>query len=166
MGLDEPNSKFLAAFASTVKRNEHSIPYGLDSQGSCFDRATGDFIPPPIGKGLTCATFILAVLRSLAFAPALEESWPVREDDEEFGRQTVADLEEDQADPEHVTAVRRDICAQRFRPEEVVAATIHPSGEWPVGFAPAAALAQEILGDLRAARPHVARKRPAQGSAH
>jgi hypothetical protein len=151
IGLDELNAKFLAAFTSLLKRNEHSIPYGLDSGGSCFDSATGEFIRPPIGKGLTCSTFILAVLRSLGFALLLEESWPEREDDEEFGRQIVADLLENGADPGHVAAVGNDIRAKRFRPEEVVGGTISPSGRWPVLFEAAAALAEDILADLRAA---------------
>lgn len=88
----------------------------------------------------------------MGFVPVLEESWLAREDDEEFGRQTVADLEANQAEPEHVAAVKNDVGARRFRPEEVVAAVICPSSEWPVDFTAAAALAEEILSDLQAAR--------------
>ena len=63
-----------------------------------------------------------------------------------------SDLKENGAEPEHIAAVRNDVGAKRFRPEEVVAAVISPSGEWPVRFAAAAALAAQILADLQAAR--------------
>ena len=133
IGLDTANARYLAAFAANLKRNQVNIFYGLDQAGSCFDSETGDFIPPPLGKGLTCATFILAVMRSVGFAALLEESWSPREDDAAFGQQIVEDLIATQPpiDPAHISVLASDAGAKRFRPEEVVGGSIQPAEVCP-----------------------------------
>jgi hypothetical protein len=69
IGLDQRNKKFIAAFLGNQRQNQNNIPYKLDGSGSCFDTETGAFITPPVGKGLTCATYLIAVLTSFGFDP-------------------------------------------------------------------------------------------------
>lgn len=152
MGFDEPNGRYVAAYASNLKRNEHNIPYGLDVAGSCFDRESGEFIPPPLGKGLTCATFVSVVLRSLGFNLLQEQTWEARPDDNDFGVYIVEDLKASGAHPDHIDAVSKDIGAKRFRTPEVAGATTKPLSEWPLSFEIARTLATQILADLAAAR--------------
>jgi hypothetical protein len=149
-GLDPANRRFVAAWVGNLHINQDNIPYGLDSAGCCFDVATGKFIPPPIGKGLTCSTFITSVLRSLGFDVLKESEWPQRAEDVGFGQMVVEMLVAAQANGDHIQAVKADIGAQRFRPEEVVGAITLPT--WPVAFADARAIADSVIMDLRAAR--------------
>jgi hypothetical protein len=149
-GLDPANRRFVAAWVGNLHINKDNIPYGLDSAGCCFDVATGEFITPPIGKGLTCSTFITTVLRSLGFDVLKEKEWPERPEDTAFGQKVVEMLVAAHADGDHVKAVKADIGAQRFRPEEVVGATTLST--WPVGFTDARAVADAVMMDRKAAR--------------
>lgn len=52
--------------------------------------------------------------------------------------------------PEHIEAMRLDISSsKRFKPEEVVAASI--SGSYPITFAAAEELAVQIMSDVNSA---------------
>jgi hypothetical protein len=149
-GLDPANRRFVAAWVGNLHINRGNIPYGLDSAGCCFDLPTGQFVTPPIGKGLTCSTFITSVLRSLGFDLLNEREWPQRAEDEAFGRNVVQMLVSVNADKDHIKAVTEDIGAKRFRPEEVVgAATL---SAWPVAFADAHVVADAVVLDLKVAR--------------
>jgi hypothetical protein len=149
-GLDPINRRFVAAWVGNLYINKDNIPYGLDSGGCCFDLGTGEFIPPPIGKGLTCSTFITSVLRSLGFDVLKEDEWPERPEDVAFGQKIVDMLRGTHANEDHIQAVRADIGARRFRPEEVVGAVTLST--WPVAFAEARAVAEAVIMDLKAAR--------------
>jgi hypothetical protein len=148
-GLDQPNREYLAAWIGNLHQNAANIPYGLDANGSCFDRDTGQFLPLPVGKGLTCATFMIAVLKSLGYPFLKEDEWQPRRDDLEFQQAIVDALARDGADPAHIAGVQNDVGAKRFRPEEVVGAGTIP--DWPVGFQNARTVADQILLDLAAA---------------
>jgi hypothetical protein len=102
-----------------------------------------------MGKGLTCSTFITSVLRSLGFDVLKEDEWPQRSDDLVFGKKIVDMLVAANANRDHIQAVREDIGAQRFRPEEVVGAITLSA--WPVAFADARAIADAVIMDLKAA---------------
>jgi hypothetical protein len=93
---------------------------------------TGEFFPPPLGKGLTCATFILAVLRGHGLLPVDETTWLPRAEDVDWQTAIIEDLEASGAEQDHIEAVRNDIGAKRFRPAEVVGAVIEADSHWPV----------------------------------
>jgi hypothetical protein len=158
VGLEASNRRFLAAWAGNQRINKQNIPYGLDSSGSCFDPDTGEFIPPPIGKGLTCSTYITAAFRQLGIELLQQATWPNRPEDVAFGQRIVDGLIADrERDPtsvrqEHIKGVRNDVGARRFRPVEVVGASTRTFAEWPIAFADARAAADQILQDLEAAR--------------
>jgi hypothetical protein len=146
MGLDETSRHFVAAYVANYRINPANIPFGIDPGGACFDSVTGDFIRPPLGKGLTCATFIIAILKANGFSLLIENQWPNRPDDDEWQEKILRVLAEHCDDPEHFEAAERDIGAKRYRPEEVAgAATLEA---WPVEFNDARSVANEILRDI------------------
>lgn len=152
-GLDKYNKRFLATNFDVIGRaNPNTIPYGLDSSGGCFDEE-GNYLPLPLGKGMTCASFIVSVFRSLGLPLVDEASWPRgRIEDQQWGQWVVEELTKDKRVPrDHVEAVKKDIeNIRRFRPCEVGAALTSDSP--PVLFADAERLATEILAEIAAAR--------------
>ena len=149
--MDEMNAEIVANFAARVARAENPIPYAFDATGVCFDPATGELLEPPAGKGLTCATFILAILHAWGHSLIDEPTWPERDDDVAF-REYILSLYAEQAVPdEFVSAVTSQPNVARIKPSEVCgAATVHHS-DWPVTFENAVELAQRITADLAAA---------------
>ncbi|THK37377.1 hypothetical protein EHS39_14220 [Ensifer sp. MPMI2T] len=155
---DEENRSALAAVVATVWTNHTgNIPYGFSFEGSAFN-ADGSFVPPPIGQGLTCATFIVKVLSAAGFNLLDMTSWQGRDGDAEWRAKIIGWLEKtDGVDQGHINALREDINAMRIRPEDLVAAGI--SSPWPVSFGDASAIAEEVLAELY-------EKVPLEGSAH
>jgi hypothetical protein len=152
-GADE-NHIVVAAKMELISRNVKSIPYAIDYVGCGFHEKTFDFLPPPDGKGLTCATFIMLVFASLGFPLLDEDTWPDRADDAKWQQFIIAALEDTArqgaADPAHVEAVKRDVGkVKRFRPEEVVAAATRD--EWPGLYPDIALTARQIIADLQQA---------------
>ena len=147
LGLDDDNKVVLASYLAKVMAGNPNIPYGFDLYGQVIDPATGDLLPAPGGNGLTCATFILAILRVLAHELITISDWPERTEDTAF-QQRILEMLEGVADDEHIDLVRQDVGAKRIRPDEVVGAAVLSSVEWPVGFASARELADKIISDL------------------
>jgi hypothetical protein len=82
------------------------------------------------------------------------ETWPLgREGDSDFQNYVIAQLEQSYppAAAERVRAVKDEIGALRFRPEEVAGAAIVAT--LPAAFVDASANAQEILARLADAKP-------------
>lgn len=167
VGLDDANSRVIAAWLALRQKSPSNIPYGLDAGGACFDKTTREFLPPPLGKGLTCATYIVTIFKSLGFPLLLEDTWPTdRADDHSWQRAVVDMLTKTGADKDHIEAVGKDVGAKRFRPAEVVGAAIHTP--WPVAFQDAATLAAAVIADVQNAFARLAASRAqpaAQGAA-
>lgn len=149
--LEEPNCHVVASWLHVRRSKPDLIPYGFRVDGRVYDAESDAFIPPPPGQGLTCATFIVAVLRHLGFSLLVGASWPNdRQDDREWQEAVVAALKEQGASEQHVKALAEDVGARRYRPDEVVgAATL---AEWPVAFPDAAKAAQEVIAAIAASR--------------
>ena len=147
MGLDEDNKLVLATLLSRIAATEPRINYGFDSDGACFDPETGDMLPLPIGKGLTCATFIVAALRTYRFRLLDPATWPERPEDREW-EEAILNLLAEYATADHVEAVRSSVGAKRLRPDEVVGAATLSDDYWPASFQSARGLADQILADL------------------
>jgi hypothetical protein len=141
--LDESNQKLLAVLAERVRTADPAIPYGLNAEGVSFDGESGAIDVSRSGKGLTCAVFILALLRTHGLNLLAEGEWPT-DANIEWQERIVAALRE--KSPEHAAAVQADIGCARFSPGEVVGASA--IAEWPVSFADAAAAALEIEAQL------------------
>ncbi len=147
--LDEVSKKSVATWIYASLLHESQMPYGFDWKGEVFDDETGAIIQPPPGKGLTCASFVLAVLKNQGFDLIDATSWEMRHEDEQWEKSMITLLETFGAPKSHIEALKEDVPAKRVRPEEVVGASLqeHPD-EWPVDFDTAVAQADLILSDL------------------
>lgn len=144
-GLDLLNKTVMAAYVALLKQNAR-VPYsiGYDDEVGYFDN-NGRYVAQPIGRGLTCATFILTVFSQLGFKLVDVDNWPERPDDAQWQQQIISALT-DYASPEHIEAVKQQVGTKRFRPEEAAAGVI--SENIPLDFSAAHTLAQEILRDI------------------
>lgn len=156
--LDVDNRAVMAAYVAAVEQNPADIPFGFDSSGSAFDPETGAFYEPPIGKGLTCATYVLGMFEARGFHLLNTDGWPERAEDIEWQERIIGIVENYCAGrgldcAEHIAAMRADVGAKRYRPEEVAAGML--SSPTPVNFPTARELADQILVDLGEYQPPV-----------
>ena len=134
VGLQTSNRKLMAIMADRVWRRRPAIPYGLSKLGVSFDALTGDLRQGQLGRGLTCASFILAVFEAQGIKLLSEEEWPENANDE-WQNWVVETLRRGPAPLEQVDVVAQDIGSRRFRPVEVVASsTLSAEHFWPVPF--------------------------------
>lgn len=153
VNLDETNCIVIASWLDDRRLRPDKIPYGFRIDGSPYDPVTGEFIPPPLGRGLTCATFIVAVLEHLGFQLLEQHTWPsTRADDVAWQEGILAALAKTGVSQAHVDALSNDVGSTRFRPEEVCGATVL-APDWPVAFADARVVAEEVLAVVDAFRP-------------
>jgi hypothetical protein len=149
--LDETNSSYVASWLDDRRAKPDNIPYGFSISGEVFDGDNDDFIDPPLGEGLTCATFIIAVLKHLKFPLIKEETWPVnRRDDVAWQTGILQQLERTGASQLHVEALRSNVGAVRYRPEEICGAAC--LDDWPVAYDDASTTAAEIVNLIGACR--------------
>lgn len=153
--LPKVNSKYLAAsFSNITDINKCDIPYGIKMPaGIVFDindRYIGNFV----GEGLTCATFILAVLEKNGFNILDKKSWKIRDEDKEWQRNIIEKLRQHSVPEDHITSAEDMIGdAARFRPDEVFAAGVtNDVSAWPIHFHDAVRMAAEIKKNLRKSR--------------
>jgi hypothetical protein len=92
----------------------------------------------------------VAVFGSYGYDLLNEESWPQRKADADWQAWVIRSLREKGADPSFVEALKADVGALRFKPDEVVASSILT--DWPIGFADARTTADAIVKQLVAAR--------------
>jgi hypothetical protein len=118
--LDDAVLSFLATVCRAIRSEEPSLPYGF-GQGR-FDPDAGTFQQNGVRRGLTCATFVVAVFAAYDIQLVALDSWPQRSEDSAWQAKILRILEK-RAESEHVEAIRRDVghCV-RIRPEEVAAA--------------------------------------------
>jgi hypothetical protein len=108
------------------------IPYSFGPPNDCFSADDCRFLLGPTYRGLTCASFVLAVFHRAGFPLVRYGSWPPPDaEDIEWQRQVVDNLENAQiTNPAKVTqsqieAVRSEIGSSvRYRPEQVVGAAL------------------------------------------
>lgn len=113
------------------------IPYGVALPDDCFDATSGAWLLGPTGRGLTCATFVVAVLRATGLKMLDLGTWQLRADDEVWRQRIIAALRRDPANRQQADHIEREGTCARFRPEEVAGAGLVPASGWPVGFAEA-----------------------------
>lgn len=133
----EPRLRSLAAWCRRIwKANSNDgIPYAFSHPDDCFDIATAKFLMGPSVFGLTCASFVLAVLDRAGLRLVDYSTWPIgREGDQEWQEKIITDLSR-RAASEHIEHVRSEIGAVRYRPEEVAAAVAHAPPPAPFDIA-------------------------------
>ena len=138
------NGFFFSVWVQDVADNP-SIPYGFAFDEHCFDEQ-GKYRPMEIGKGLTCATFIVAVFHSAALPIILPETWRERPEDQEW-QQKLLKLLAGHASQEHVDAAASYVGHFRYRPEEIASAAVRAPP--PLTLEACIPLANEILAAIR-----------------
>jgi hypothetical protein len=123
---------------------EGKFPYGIRFGSSCFN-AAGRLVPGKNSKGLTCATFILAVFESMNIQLVHEQEWPVRTLDDRAWLESLRPF----ATPAIYERLKEEIDGRviRIRPEEVSGACVHRS---PCGFKDSSATSLDVLALLDA----------------
>ncbi|WP_428265090.1 hypothetical protein [Haliangium sp.] len=118
------------------------FPYGIRFAGSTFDER-GRLRLGPGARGLTCATFVLAVFRAVGVDLVDESDWPVREEDDRAFLATLARF----ATEEHFALLQGEVDAGvvRVRPDEVLGAC---ACALPAEFAGARAAADRVSKQL------------------
>lgn len=157
--LDLPSStaKQVVAFIRAVAAKNPKICYGIN-----FLAANGSFQPngsykaPKGSDGLTCASFVVEVLRGASVKLLQLETWDESTANTEWGNRVCDDLGRSGVDPEHIQAVRDNIKGLRLMPFEAAAAVEMGRQAWPVSFndvqGPAHAVAAQLIAFCPAPR--------------
>lgn len=147
--LHELEASSLAARCRTVatKYPDGGLPYGFYYAGGLFG-GDGTLQLGSEQLGLTCATFVLALFKSVGIELLDLGSWkPRRKGDQAFREGIVADLRR-RGYHEHADAIQYEPECGRYRPTEVAGAAVEKAR--PVVFVRALELAkviEEIVGD-------------------
>jgi hypothetical protein len=138
----------VAAQCRKIKReNEKGLPYSFGSPGDCFDKQTGKYLKGPNHRGLTCASFVLAVFHDIGLPLIQYETWPEsRDGDEQWKLHIIEQLKEDGASDEHIRDVESEKEFVRYRPEDVAGAGAAHSV--PAPYMEVQRLAQDVLQKL------------------
>ncbi|MGN7612698.1 hypothetical protein ACQZV8_11500 [Magnetococcales bacterium HHB-1] len=111
----------IATFTASIHRQKILVPYGFAYNPPYFTEQ-GDLLPKPLGEGLTCATFLLAILEAKGYSILDRKTWTIQPDDQTWRQQTLDALKDRGTEPEHLQAMTKIMDnALRYRPEEVVA---------------------------------------------
>ena len=135
--IDETRLDSIAGLCQLIlerHKKDRKFPYALQFLGSHFSE-DGRLVVGDGARGLTCATFILAVFRSFGIDLIDEESWECRrEEDLKFllwlsSRPGIA--------LDHFSILRSEVNkgAKRIQPHEVLQACTQGEDELPVDFA-------------------------------
>jgi hypothetical protein len=147
--VDAETAEAVAALCRLVYRTnaKDGLPYAFNYIEAEFDIGTGHMTLGPNTVGLTCATFVLALLNSYKIRLLRQSEWKPRKDDVYWQRSIVKWLKKSpKATPDHVKAVAAEVGCARFRPPEIVAAA--GSTNIPVGFDDAIRKGNEVQAIL------------------
>lgn len=103
------------------ERNQEKglLPYSIEYCGRYFS-ATGEYQRSEIGEGLTCATFVIAVLGDFGIPILDPKTWAKRLSDSRWQKRILETMAERGASKEHIEKQKASIgVASRYKPEEV-----------------------------------------------
>lgn len=155
IGLTGVEQIALAAMASEVSANvcPTDFRYGIDwhyvEEEGLFD-ADKKVILYPVGKGVTCATFLYGLFKWWGYQLVAHDTWQVVEGDAEW-QLWIADMLAKSQDPDskaQAEALLKDVGAFRLRPEQLAGACATDVDGWPVQFDSACALAAEVVAQV------------------
>lgn len=153
----------LAGMASEVAANAqpNDFPYGFDcvfvAGVDMFDKA-GNAVLYPVGKGLTCATFLFSLLKWWGYPTVDVKTWHQVAGDVEWQQQIISWLAQS-GDPESLAqaeALAKDVGCVRLRPDQMAGSCVIDPASWPIEFDEAQTLALEVMEQVaseRAMRP-------------
>lgn len=138
--------KHLAIICSLIVTADPMVPYGFDPSGVSFDPATGAIRIEGDGKGLTCASFIISVLRSQGLQLLKEAEWS--EYDNFDWQMAMLNALKERASPEYFALASGQVgMMRRFTPQEVVGAA--QQSTWPVPRSRAQNASDKVMRELR-----------------
>lgn len=150
MQLPPAASKAVVAVVRAVSKKRPQVNYGVNAIAAKGSFAVnGSYRPPRGSDGLTCATFVVEILRAAGIPLVKYETWQSGPENTAWGERVCEGLVASRVPQDHLDAVRRNIGGMRLRPFEAAAAAMLPPRELPADYdrvqAPAAAAAQALL---------------------
>lgn len=137
------------------------VPYGIGyrTEGGYIDKKTMKYLLTEPGQGLTCSTYIVAVLETLGFAPFERATWKPTDEDTAWqskmvGLQTTLNPDA----KEHFEAEKVHIGEPRYRPDQMMA-TAFPE-KWPVSQDTANEFGAKVVTHYEKMRPKQLRPPP------
>jgi hypothetical protein len=128
--------------------NGQQVPYALSAPSECFNAQTGSLLLGPNRRGLTCATFVLAIFHAAGLPLLQYDTWPPADrEDLSFQLWVIAELEKHRADPAHIDGVRSEVGGVRFRSLDCATASI--SDDIPLPFESVRSMAKAIHTYIR-----------------
>lgn len=155
IGLTPVEQVALAGMAAEVSANTRptDFRYGIDwhyvEEEGLFDEEK-KVILYPVGKGVTCATFLYGLFKWWGYKLVAHDTWRPVEGDPEWQRWIAAILS-DAEDPDskaQAQELAKDVGALRLRPEQLAGACATDVDDWPVPFESACALAEEVVAQV------------------
>jgi hypothetical protein len=141
LSLDEDDMQTLCALCRRIaERHRVTLRYRFAEWRPHFDPITADVDPPATEErfGFTCATFLLAMLRSALLEELLAlDQWPapVPDDiDDRWQRKLAELLCPAGASPGDTAGVHAGLGARRVLPTDVAGGAMHTREHWPVCF--------------------------------
>lgn len=151
---DKADGEWIAGYCEKVAAStrNNKIPYNLkyDEEVS-FDDATGDISLGPTSTGLSCATFVLAVLRSSGNKLIDAVRWPQAIGDDKAGQIRFVNMMLDSKNPgaqRQGRIINAEIGTPRIRPDHVAGACLEPHSTWPIRYAICDRNAANVVAEL------------------
>jgi hypothetical protein len=145
--LDEVSQQVFSAWLETFCARVQKISYGINSAGVILDSELLTFDPVPFGKGLTCATFVLALFERMGYQLLDAGEWATQPEDQAWQLSIIEALGRNPDESkERLEAMATDVGCFRFRPEQVAAGVLRAPPS--LGYKSANELAAEILETL------------------
>jgi hypothetical protein len=145
-GLPDTVRNVIAPALAGVAQDQQ-LPYSPLYEGIYFVDGTLRYNRNSPGEGLTCATFLMAVLDALGYPLFNAAEWHARPEDEAWTERIIRRLA---ASPgvstDHTEAIRARPRGARFRPEEVSGSL--SEAVVPVSFVRAEQLGRQLLQEL------------------
>jgi hypothetical protein len=152
--LDVPDGQLLGirAFARKVVKQarKRPIPYGVDYTHDAFDKETGDWLHGPTGRGLTCATFVVAMLACTGVQFLDVKNWSTPRPGDTAWVAHIVELLAVHDAKEQAEHILKNEKGLRIRPAEVAGAAKEPAKNWLVKFDTAVQRAPEIEASFNA----------------
>ncbi len=127
--ISESRSRQVAGMCRLIwKENKNNkIPYAFNSPINVFDPITGTFKINNDNVGLTCSSFVLAVLNVSGLDLVIYNSWPKNQSEAILWQNQMTQyLEQNGAESEHIERVREQLGNERFVPTQVFASVSSP----------------------------------------
>lgn len=155
LSLDDDDAQALCALCRHVaQKHARDLHYRITEWRPRFHVTTGELIPPPPDEryGFTCATFVLAMLRSAVVEELLAlEEWPIPtadDQDDRWQRRITRLLCKHESSSEQVAKIVAGIGARRVLPTDVAGGAMQLKERWPVRFVDARQDGEQIAASL------------------